>query len=498
MNENIIKYIRPKNTPVKVGSTYIGYGHPIVAQTMTNTKTEDIDATFKQITELYESGIELIRVSVPSEKALKALYEIKQKLIKKRINVNIIADIHFNAVLAEKCATFVEKVRINPGNYVDSPNKAHKSNIPDKTLIENKIKTLINICKQHGTAIRIGVNFGSLSWRIIEKYGYTPEAMVNSALEFIDVFEKLNFTNTIISLKASDVVTTIKANTLLIEQLNKREYKYPIHLGVTEAGLDTEGRIKSVLGIGILLLLGIGDTIRVSLSEHPLVEVIEAKKILNVFNNIINNRGTCKIIYVPEEALKNSTPLKIINKNNRSFRIYSFSFNKNFSFESNNSKNILGIYINKDDENTLTEFIILLGYLFFKLDFTEILILIDVPNTEKILEIIDYTLHFLNIDKKFNEYISCPTCSRSTIDVEQLTRKIKLATKKFNNLKIAIMGCIVNGPGEMHDADYGCLGSGNNKITIYKQGKPIAKNLEINEGINFLINLIEHENNKNL
>lgn len=496
-----INYNRINTLPVKVGDIIVGNRSKITVQTMTNTKTHDIRNTYNQIIELCSKGAELIRISVPSEKDVKALFEIKQLLIKNDIKIPIIADVHYNPLIAEKCAKFVEKVRINPGNYADisrSQSRILKKNSNnEKENIRKKLKPLIEICKNTGTAIRVGINYASLSWRIIENYGYTPDAMVHSALEFIDIFEDENFYNVVISLKASNVLSTINANKLFAEQQKSRKNIFPIHLGVTEAGLDFEGRIKSILGIGVLLLNGIGDTIRVSLSEHPINEIEVAKNIINAFENIIKNKTICKIFTCTQDNFKNLNLHKKVNKKNLIITLYSSkgqilsNIKNDINIVESESITIVATEFN---DYILCEFTMILGYLIYEKKFTSINIISSYDIIDMIIKTTEYILHELGIQKQFSEYISCPTCARATINVEEIMRKIKGATKYYKNLKIAVMGCIVNGPGEMQDADYGCIGSGKNKVTIYSHGNIVAKNININEGVDTLINLIKKEN----
>ncbi len=258
-------YRRFKTREVLVGNIAIGGNNPIRIQSMTNTNTQNVEATVLQINKIVQAGADLVRVAVPTIKDVDAIKEIKKKLKQQHINVPIIADVHFNPHIALAVAPYVEKIRINPGNYVNCSKS--KQNIKFDEIneqqeideINKQLQPLLQICKNNGTAIRIGINYASLSWRMVNKYGNTPIAMVQSALEFIEICRTQNFNDLIISLKASDLHTTLYANRLFVETMKQKGYDYPIHVGITEAGLDLEGRIKSAIGIGSVLCDGIGD-----------------------------------------------------------------------------------------------------------------------------------------------------------------------------------------------------------------------------------------------
>jgi len=484
---------------VSIGDIKIGGNNPIKIQTMTNTKTHDITSTLNQILELHSEGAEIIRIAINSKKDIESAIKIKNELNKLKINIPIIADVHFSPILAIESAKYFEKVRINPGNFLESSLSHKKNLITKKTLKEKFLNELISVCKEKKTAIRIGVNHGSLSWRIVEKFGHNYIALIESAIEFTNYFENKNFSNIVLSFKSSNVLQTILSNIEYVKVFQKKEKIYPLHIGVTEAGTGIDAKIKSGLGVGILLLKGIGDTIRISLTDNPIYEIKECKKILSAYNYLkqthINNN--------PQLNINSSFFQKLIIQEkdiNISFyktKITDFTFNFPIFFYQlhNNEKNIneFNIFINNLKEENFYVFILVLG----KILFDELYKDINIYSEESILQdailLVEYVLHFLGIRSKFNEYISCPTCSRTTFNVQKVTEEIKEATKNFKNLKIAIMGCIINGPGEMKDADYGYVGISTNKVALYKKGKQIMFNVDEKDAISILVNIINKD-----
>jgi (E)-4-hydroxy-3-methylbut-2-enyl-diphosphate synthase len=353
---------------------------------MTNTNTLDTDATVSQAIRMIEAGCEYVRIAVPGIRETENLRNIKGELRKQGYNTPLIADVHFNPNIAEIAASIVEKVRINPGNYVDKKKKYEpgywmldKNYNHELEEVAKRIAPLVSICKQYGTAIRIGTNHGSLSDRILERFGDTPEGMVESALEFARICHGFEFHDLVLGMKASNVKVMIAANRLLVEKMKEEKLDYPIHLGVTEAGSGEDGRLKSAIGIGSLLADGIGDTIRVSITEDPEYEIPVAYGILQA----------------------------------------------------------TGVRITK------------------------------------------------------TEFISCPSCARTLFDIQNVLDKVKARTGHLNGLKIAVMGCIVNGPGEMADANYGYVGAGKGKVMLYKGQEVVKKNLDESVALEELIYLIK-------
>ena len=406
-----------KSLEVRIGDIIIGGGYPIVVQSMTNTDTLDTMATVAQTIRMVEQGCQMVRITAADISQAENLYNIKNELIKRNISVPLIADIHFNPKAAEISASVVEKIRINPGNYVD---RKWKTDFTEKDYADvlkkaqDNIAPLIDICKKHSTAIRIGVNHGSLSERILYKYGNTPIAMAHSAMEFLRMFNEMDFHKIVVSMKASDVPVMYRANKILVDMMQKERMYYPLHLGVTEAGNGQDGRIKSICGIVPLILQGIGDTIRVSLTEKPENEISVAKQIANLLND----------------------------KNNDIYNIGKISLD------------LLEDRITKDDlykaENQISN------------------------------QTLKDVLQSLGIERYKAEFVACPSCGRTKYDIEQALEKVKQALSHLKGLKIAVMGCIVNGPGEMADADYGYIGAGNGTVNLYKGKDLIMSHVDEN------------------
>ncbi|MBO6118823.1 MAG: (E)-4-hydroxy-3-methylbut-2-enyl-diphosphate synthase [Bacteroidales bacterium] len=436
---------------VKVGNIIIGGNNPVVIQSMTNTDTLDTAATVEQTVRLVEQGCQMVRITAADISQAENLYNIKNELIKCNINVPLVADIHFNPKAAEISASVVEKIRINPGNYVDrkwNPDYTEKDYEDILNKAKDNIFPLIDICKKHGTAVRIGVNHGSLSERILFKYGNTPLAMAESAMEFLRMFNEMDFHKIVVSMKASDVPVMYRANKILVDKMQKENMYYPLHLGVTEAGNGQEARIKSICGIAPLLLQGIGDTIRVSLTEKPENEIPIAKQIADIEKNndiyyigktaLDLLEGTIKTL--PTEDDENMTALKKINT----------------PFEKNKTpfhENKTAFYFNRE------------------------------------------ILQSLGLKRYKAEFVACPSCGRTKYDIETALAKVKSACSHLKGLKIAVMGCIVNGPGEMADADYGYIGAGNNTVNLYRGKNLILSHVDETKAIDELIGLIKQDGN---
>lgn len=419
-----------KSLEVRIGDVIIGGGHPIVVQSMTNTDTLDTMATVEQTIRMVEQGCQMVRITAADISQAENLYNIKNELIKRNISVPLVADIHFNPKAAEISASVVEKIRINPGNYVD---RKWKTDFTEKDYedilkkVQDNIAPLIDICKRHNTAIRIGVNHGSLSERILYKYGNTPIAMAHSAMEFLRMFNEMDFHKIVVSMKASDVPIMYRANKILVDMMQKEGMYYPLHLGVTEAGNGQDGRIKSICGIVPLILQGIGDTIRVSLTEKPENEIPVAKQIANIINN----------------------------KNDDIYNIGKISLD------------LLEGRIAKEDcykaENQISH------------------------------QTLKDVLQSLGIERYKAEFVACPSCGRTKYDIEQALEKVKQTLSHLKGLKIAVMGCIVNGPGEMADADYGYIGAGNGTVNLYKGKDLIMSHVDENDAVNKLIAIIKQD-----
>lgn len=545
--------IRRETKSITVGSIRIGSEYPIRVQTMANTDTNDIEASVSQAKRCIEAGAELLRYTTQGTKEAENLGIIHNKLQSEGYTTPLVADIHFNPHVAETAAKLVEKIRINPGNFVSSKEGEYseKEWAEEINKIREKLFPLLDICKQHNTCVRIGVNHGSLSKRIVSKYGNTPLGLAKSCMEFIDLCEEAEFYNLILSIKASNTRVMVYAVRMLVEMMEKSGKNYPLHLGVTEAGSDTEGRIKSASGIGTLLSEGIGDTIRVSLSEAPEAEIPVAKNIVEYINTYnysttiqpkqlsritsYNKRKSNEIHNIGGE----NVPIVVTNKANNT------EIHEDYTIDNIPNKELLEV--EKIDTSTLEllkthpEQIIFLttkehnfigtirlgieilsknniynpiivtkiynennlSLLQIKsaIDFGGLLIdgLIDgiyINNENRAIseeEVCETSFQILQSTRaRFSttEYISCPSCGRTKFDLPERVKEVKKATKHLKGLKIAVMGCIVNGPGEMADADYGYIGAGFGKVSLYKGKECIVKNIPEGEAIKKLLEII--------
>lgn len=445
-----------KSSIVSIGNVAIGGNNPICVQSMTNTNTMDTKSSVDQIIRLVNVGCEIVRLTTRNVKEAENLKNIKAELKKRKIEIPLVADIHFNPKVAEVAAKYVEKVRINPGNYVDKRKSKKQFSAKEYSLETDKIalniEPLIKICKQHKTTIRIGVNHGSLSERILYKYGNTAKGMVESALEFIEICRTFNFHDLVLSMKASHVPTMIDANRLLVEEMIKKGYYYPLHLGVTETGDGDDGRIKSAAGIGSLLADGIGDTIRVSLTEKPENEIPFAKKLIAKY-------GKRKKLDLPESNTNTTEPFEYkLLYNNLSADDLLINASVDFT-RLNSQKKAKSLIVNHNGKEHIT--------------------------------LSDNILQSLGIKYSKAEFIACPSCGRTLFDIEEELKKVKQQTTHLKGLKIAVMGCVVNGLGEMADADYGYVGAGPGKVSLYKSQQLIKKNIPVETAVDSLLALIK-------
>ena len=376
---------RRQTIEVRVGNIGIGGSNPVRVQTMTNTDTNDIEGSVEQIKRCVAAGAEIIRLTTQGEREVNSVAEIKRRLAAVGIVVPLVADVHFSSSVALKAACVVDKVRINPGDFIKPIKKDFTTDYTDeefeqeRLVLRERFAEFLDVCKKHHTAVRIGVNHGSLGERMMNRYGDTPMGMAESCLELLRMCRQENFDQIVISLKASNTVLMIEAVKLLVEKMDAEDFHFPLHLGVTEAGDGEDGRIKSAVGIGSLLAVGIGDTIRVSLSEPPEAEIPVAFGILQATRSRITK----------------------------------------------------------------------------------------------------------------TEYISCPSCGRTLFDLQTAVRRVRERTSHLVGLKIAVMGCIVNGPGEMADADYGYVGAGKGRISLYKGKTCVERNIPEDEAIDKLLALID-------
>lgn len=396
---------RIETLEVKVGDfLYIGGNHPIVVQTMCNTHTDDVDATVAQCLELAEAGAQMVRITVPGLKDVPCIAEIKKRLRNQGCNIPLVADIHFSSETAIAVAPIVEKVRINPGNF-------H----PDHGKAREQFARFLSVCKEHGTAVRVGLNHGSLGKYITDLYGNTPEAMAIAAMEWLEMCIDAAFFNVVVSLKASNTVVMVQAYRELVRRMKERGVVFPLHLGVTEAGNGDSGRIKSCVGIASLLREGIGDTIRVSLTEPPVAEIPVAQYLASGSKG--NKMLDAAIEWGP----------KLLDR---------------------------------------------------EVD--------DMPDCEWKDEIMQAAR------RRFThpEYIACPGCGRTMYKLQETFEEVKRRTSHLQGMVIAVMGCIVNGPGEMADADWGYVGEGRGLVSIYHQGQPVLRHIPDSEAIDKLLELI--------
>lgn len=615
---NPFKRERFPTREIKIGNLTLGGNAPIRVQSMTTADTMDTEKSVAESIRMIDAGCELVRLTAPSKKEAYNLGVIRELLDSKGYHTPLVADIHFTPNAAEIAATLIEKVRVNPGNYADKK-KFEEIDYTDEAYekelirIEEKFTPLVILCKKEGTAMRIGTNHGSLSDRILSRYGDTPEGMVESAMEFLRICRKNDYHELVISMKASNTLVMVQAYRLLVATMIKEGMNYPLHLGVTEAGDGEDGRIKSAVGIGALLEDGLGDTVRVSLTEAAENEIPVARKLVNQYevkNNVCENELTEDLPYSPFSYTRRNTkainnigernvPIVISNLSDvekiKPSHFYAFGYTYSveldkwnigdlacdYIYVGNNSVEFeipgtLGIISNHNKWNAskernfpLFESLSDIKETHPKLNFLKwdannlnvsdiptnnfVLILkskstqearrfycelllknIDVPvilennqdtedsenfqlksGTELGALLIDgfgdgifiinekhlpnqlYTTTSFGILQATRtrisktEYISCPSCGRTLFDLQETTAKIRQHTSHLKGIKIGIMGCIVNGPGEMADADYGYVGTGPGKINLYKEKEVIKKNVPETEAVNALIELIK-------
>lgn len=599
-------YSRRKSSVVNIGNTPLGDENPIRIQSMANVSTMDTEAAVRQAIRMIEAGAEYVRFTAQGEREARNLGEIRKELNAQGYTTPLVADIHFNPRAADAAAEEVEKVRINPGNYVDKVKTFDLLEYTDEEYaaelqkIRDRFVPFLNICKEHGTAIRIGVNHGSLSDRIMSRYGDTPEGMVASCMEFLRICRDENFPDVVISIKASNTVVMVKTVRLLVRTMEAEGMHYPLHLGVTEAGDGEDGRIKSAVGIGTLLTDGIGDTIRVSLSEDPEAEMPVARKLVDY---ILERQGhkpitanltpgydpitaTRRISRVTEGIGGNFPPIVISDRSNGDFEFDHLSMPDYIYIGAEDPENLpdtfrmlVDAHFWKERPNAFPYFIASeieeikkfnSPLKFIRLTFNDLTsrtleILKQDPTVVVVLSThhrnavgsqraamhklmiagcdVPVILHreYHETDKESlqlksaadfgtllldgfgnglmlqdddceatttdscmfgilqatrtriskTEYISCPSCGRTLYDLQTTIARIKEATSHLKGLKIGIMGCIVNGPGEMADADYGYVGAGRGQISLYKGKECVLKNVAEEDAVERLVQLIK-------
>ncbi len=456
-------YLRRKTTQTKVGDIYIGSESPIRIQTMANTSTNDIAGSVAQAQRCIAAGAELIRFTTQGLREVESLKEIHRQCTMHNAQCVMVADVHFQADVADAAAQVVEKVRINPGNYIDPARKFKHIDYTDEEYqaelgrLRERFTRLLNICKEHHTAIRLGVNHGSLSDRIMSRYGDTPAGMVESVMEFLRVAVSEQFMNIVISVKASNTRIMVNTVRLLVQQMDAEDMAFPLHLGVTEAGEGEDGRIKSAVGIGALLADGIGDTVRVSLSEAPENEIPVAKAIVDYF--------------VDPQSIRYKDSTRIAEEDNT---IY---------------------YSNEDTDWGLFQLHAAAecGRLLWKYSAGNIVLSNRNFGAEQLERLSKDILQAARVRIYKTEYISCPGCGRTLFDLEKTIAEVKAATAEFTGLKIGVMGCIVNGPGEMADADFGYVGAGRGRVSLYRGKECVLKNIPQEEAVEALLELIRND-----
>ncbi len=452
------------STEARVGQIVIGGSHPIRVQSMTTTDTNDTEACVSQAKRIIDAGGELVRFTTQGTREAMNMQRISERLKADGYTTPLVADVHFNPNVADVAARYCEKVRVNPGNYVDPARTFKQLEYTDEEYqaelrkIDERFVPFLNICKEHHTAIRIGVNHGSLSDRIMSRYGDTPAGIVESCLEFLRICKREQFDDVVISIKASNTVVMVQSVRLLVEQMDREDMHYPLHLGVTEAGEGEDGRIKSAVGIGALLTEGIGDTIRVSLSEEPECEIPVARKLVECIEECAMKRAEA------EQQIADDT--------------------------------ITVTFHETDWETLQLKAAMTTGALLIDRKAHQLVIRNEGFDEERLVTLADAILQAARIKFTKTEYISCPGCGRTLYNLQDTIRRIKEATADMKGLKIGIMGCIVNGPGEMADADYGYVGAARGKISLYRNKECVEKNIPEEEAVEHLLQLIQSDKNK--
>ena len=450
-----------------MGNIGIGGQNPIRIQSMATVDTNDTEGCVAQAKRIIDAGGELVRFTTQGTREAENMKHISARLKADGYTQPLVADVHFTAHTADVAALYCEKVRINPGNYVDPGRTFKHLEYTDEEYaaelqkIERQLVPFLNICREHHTAVRIGVNHGSLSDRIMSRYGDTPEGIVESCMEFLRIFKREQFNDVVISIKASNTVVMVQSVRLLVQAMDRENMHYPLHLGVTEAGEGEDGRIKSAVGIGALLTEGIGDTIRVSLSEEPECEIPVARKLVDLIQECSRLREEA------EASIKDDTITLALDAPDWE------------TLQLKAAMAVGGLLIDRK----ATKLIVVpkSGSKFFTL------------HSSLFTSLADAILQAARIKFTKTEYISCPGCGRTLYNLQDTIAKIKAATKEFVGLKIGIMGCIVNGPGEMADADYGYVGAGRGKISLYKAKECVEKNIPEEEAVEKLLELIRKD-----
>ena len=446
---------------IHVGKLALGGGNPIRLQSMTTASTNDVDACVSQAERIIRAGADLVRFTTQGRREVENLARIKERLRSLGYDTPLVADVHFNADVADFAATVVEKVRINPGNYVDPARQFKHLEYTEEEYqaelrrLDERFMRLLAICREHHTALRIGVNHGSLSDRIMSRYGDTPAGIVESCMEFLRICQREGFLDVVVSIKASNVLVMVESVRLLSRAMKGEGMDFPLHLGVTEAGEGEDGRIKSACGIGTLLTEGLGDTIRVSLSEEPECEIPVAARLVESIAECRELRAR-----VEENIADDTLTLSLDECDWEVLALKASMAAAPALIERRAHKLVI------EDRHF---------------------------SPEQLQDLADRILQATRIKFTRTEYISCPGCGRTLYDLQSTIRRIKAATSHLVGLKIGIMGCIVNGPGEMADADYGYVGAARGKVSLYRGKECVEMNIPEDEAVEKLLELIDSD-----
>lgn len=519
---SIYNYKRRPTTEVRIGSTAIGGTNPVRLQSMTNTSTNDIEGSAAQVARIADAGGDIVRLTTQGVREAESLGKIRSLLESQGRDIPLVADVHFTPAAAMKAAVTAHKVRINPGNFADAARTFRILTYTDEQYAKElerlaaQLRPLLELCRTHGTALRLGVNSGSLSDRIMSRYGDTPEGMVASAMEYLRICQAEDFRQVVISIKASNPVVMVQTVRLMAAAMDTEGMHYPLHLGVTEAGNGADGRIKSAVGIGTLLAEGLGDTIRVSLSEAPEREIPVAALLRNY---ICSRAGHSPIEEAASKRIRANTPFTVVEvdmppqndwitlradadplqvKDGDTVVLTSCHINPVGEIASfidrmrANASVIIKLRYEEADRDTVS--------VKAAADFGA-LILNDYPDAVWLdapalscQERADIILGILQATRKritHTDYIACPGCGRTLFDLESTLAQVRQATSHLTGLKIGVMGCIVNGPGEMADADYGYVGAGPGRVSLYKNKTLMVKNIPTDDALPALIDLIK-------
>lgn len=553
---NDFNYRRRHSSTVQIGNVPLGGDNPIRIQSMTSTSTLDTDASVAQCRRIFDAGADYVRLTAQGVREAHNIGEIRAVLHAAGYTKPLVADIHFNPKAAFEAAATTDKVRINPGNFVDAARTFKKLEYTDEEYaaelekIRRAVVPFIAICREHHTAVRLGVNHGSLSDRIMSRYGDTPAGMVESAMEYLRIFREENFNDMAISIKASNTVIMVETVRRLVAEMDREDMHYPLHLGVTEAGDGEDGRIKSAVGIGTLLAEGIGDTVRVSLSEEPELEIPVARKLVDyitareghapisgcfakAYNRIAPERRSTNAVGsiggqnvpVVATALSPTDVAAIATKPDfflsdvnwkavdASAKSEGFSDDDVLLLTSHHANPVgeIEAFIHRLwDNGCKAPVVVRMSYddaneedvqVKAGADFGALLlnglvdgIVLDAPNLPNNADAVAYSFGILQAARRRTtktEYISCPSCGRTLYDLQHAVKEIKAATSHLKGLKIGIMGCIVNGPGEMADADYGYVGAAVGKVSLYKGKECVERNVPQDVALTHLIDLIK-------